>query len=134
MFALNTYHARMIENQLARLDSARCSVVYNGNRLHPNPIIPFVILRHRYEWTGVSNRGGTKRRENFKPGGTQSQPNRFQSKFTRSIHSISKMSNPSASPVAVVAEDMSCKVFVGNLSYQTRESELKDIFSKAGNV
>lgn len=45
-----------------------------------------------------------------------------------------KMSNPSASPAAVVAEDMSCKVFVGNLSYQTRESELKDIFSKAGNV
>lgn len=35
---------------------------------------------------------------------------------------------------AATTEDMSCKVFVGNLSYQTRESELKDIFSKAGNV
>lgn len=32
------------------------------------------------------------------------------------------------------SEDMSCKVFVGNLSYQTRESEVQDIFSKVGTV
>lgn len=36
--------------------------------------------------------------------------------------------------VAAPTEDMSCKVFVGNLSYQTRETELKDIFSQAGTV
>lgn len=40
----------------------------------------------------------------------------------------------SAVEAVVVPEDLSCKVFVGNLSYQTRESELKDIFSKAGTV
>ena len=32
------------------------------------------------------------------------------------------------------SEDMSRKVFVGNLSYQTRESEVKEIFSKVGTV
>lgn len=89
------------------------------------------LLRHRYKFNRGITGGGTKRRENFKPGGhlTSTHP---VSILVHPVNPLNIMSTP-ASPV-VVAEDMSCKVFVGNLSYQTRESELKDIFSKAGNV
>ena len=43
------------------------------------------------------------------------------------------MSDSEVAP-ARVNEDMSCKCFVGNLSYQTRDTELKEIFGKAGTV
>lgn len=33
-----------------------------------------------------------------------------------------------------VPEDLSCKLFVGNLSYQTRESELQELFAQSGTV
>jgi RNA recognition motif-containing protein len=39
-----------------------------------------------------------------------------------------------ASVPANATEDLTGKVFVGNLSYSTRESELKDIFTKVGKV
>lgn len=44
------------------------------------------------------------------------------------------MSVTAESAPVIINEDLSCKLFVGNLSYSTRESELKDIFSKAGTV
>lgn len=60
-----------------------------------------------------------------------------QPNWSLSIHPSKKMStteSTSTTPNNVNAEDMSCKVFVGNLSYQTRETELSEIFSKVGTV
>lgn len=47
---------------------------------------------------------------------------------------MSATTENNATAATPTIEDMSRKVFVGNLSYQTRETELKDIFSKCGNV
>ena len=78
-----------------------------------------------------------KKRMKSKPGVAQLNWSRSicsESSIHPSIHFI-KMSAPiESAPTTNTTEDMSCKVFVGNLSYQTRESELKDIFSKTGSV
>lgn len=38
------------------------------------------------------------------------------------------------SVVAANNENIACKLFVGNLSYQTTEDDLKAFFAKAGQV